>query len=168
MLATRTVLRNLHVSPKRTPLPWARSASGALSPRAFAQARCLCPAARKPFSTSTALLQAVAPFRNDTAPAFSPGAPAGGSFEIPVIDFASFLRSAPDDPHAKVRVANQLTDAFKKSGFVYLKGHGIATEQILDAFKAVRFLPPSVFLFALLTLGTIICSPPPSSICQCK
>ncbi|KDN53201.1 Clavaminate synthase-like protein [Tilletiaria anomala UBC 951] len=55
-------------------------------------------------------------------------------FQIPIIDFANFLQ--PQNILDKVQVADQLTQAFKASGFVYLKGHGISSGQIAKTFKA--------------------------------
>ena len=45
------------------------------------------------------------------------------SFSIPVIDFAKF-RSA-ESPEGRKQTAKDIVNAFKESGFVYLKNHGV-------------------------------------------
>ncbi|CDR98781.1 related to gibberellin 20-oxidase [Sporisorium scitamineum] len=60
-------------------------------------------------------------------------------FVIPVIDFSAFVR--PDATDAdRARTSQQLTQAFKSSGFAYLSNHGISTEQIDATFaKSAEF-----------------------------
>jgi hypothetical protein len=50
-------------------------------------------------------------------------ATAADDFIIPVINFEKF-RIATSDSEKKA-VANEIVSAFKKSGFIYLRGHGI-------------------------------------------
>ena len=51
------------------------------------------------------------------------------SFElIPIIDFQKFIDG---ENEAKVSVAKQILDAFQKSGFFYLKNHGI-NQKLVD------------------------------------
>ncbi|KAL3495154.1 hypothetical protein BJX62DRAFT_196187 [Aspergillus germanicus] len=52
---------------------------------------------------------------------------------IPIIDFAPFLNGTPADKHA---VAMSIVDAFKTSGFLYLKDHGIPPSIIARVFKS--------------------------------
>ncbi|KAL3472996.1 hypothetical protein BJX99DRAFT_234540 [Aspergillus californicus] len=56
---------------------------------------------------------------------------------IPIIDFAPFLNGTPADKHA---VAMSVVEAFKTSGFLYLKDHGIPPSVTLRVFKeSARF-----------------------------
>ncbi|KAJ0425466.1 hypothetical protein BJY00DRAFT_298535 [Aspergillus carlsbadensis] len=52
---------------------------------------------------------------------------------IPIIDFAPFLNGTPADKHA---VAISIVDAFKTSGFLYLKDHGIPPSIVARVFKS--------------------------------
>ncbi|KAL4785605.1 hypothetical protein BJX76DRAFT_366867 [Aspergillus varians] len=52
---------------------------------------------------------------------------------IPIINFAPFLNGTPADKHA---VAMSIVDAFKTSGFLYLKDHGIPPSMTLRVFKS--------------------------------
>ncbi|KAL4802227.1 hypothetical protein BDV18DRAFT_63762 [Aspergillus unguis] len=52
---------------------------------------------------------------------------------IPIIDFAPFLNGTPADKHA---VAMSIVDAFKSSGFLYLKDHGIPPSVTSRIFKS--------------------------------
>ncbi|KAL4795980.1 hypothetical protein BDV19DRAFT_361864 [Aspergillus venezuelensis] len=52
---------------------------------------------------------------------------------IPIIDFAPFLNGTPADKHA---VAMSIVEAFKSSGFLYLKDHGIPPFMTLRVFRA--------------------------------
>lgn len=52
---------------------------------------------------------------------------------IPIIDFAPFLNGTPADKHA---VAMSVVDAFKTSGFLYLKDHGIPPSVTTRVFKS--------------------------------
>jgi hypothetical protein len=45
------------------------------------------------------------------------------SFSIPVIDFSKF-RSASSREEKK-QTANEIVSAFKESGFIYIKNHGV-------------------------------------------
>ncbi|SJX64836.1 related to gibberellin 20-oxidase [Sporisorium reilianum f. sp. reilianum] len=60
-------------------------------------------------------------------------------FVIPVIDFSAFVR--PDATDAdRARTSQQLTQAFKSSGFAYLSNHGISAKQIDATFaKSAEF-----------------------------
>ncbi|KAJ5782470.1 Oxoglutarate/iron-dependent dioxygenase [Penicillium paradoxum] len=51
--------------------------------------------------------------------------------KIPLIDFGPFFTGTPSDKHA---VALAITEAFKTSGFVYLKSHGIPPSVVSDVF----------------------------------
>ncbi|KAJ6113089.1 hypothetical protein N7512_008413 [Penicillium capsulatum] len=56
---------------------------------------------------------------------------------IPMIDFGPFCRGTPSDKHA---VALSVTNAFKTSGFLYLKSHGIPPSVVSRAFaSSARF-----------------------------
>ncbi|TKY88700.1 hypothetical protein EX895_002331 [Sporisorium graminicola] len=60
-------------------------------------------------------------------------------FVIPVIDFSAFVRPEATDAD-RARTSQQLTQAFKSSGFAYLSNHGISTEQIDNTFaKSAEF-----------------------------
>ncbi|CEL03324.1 hypothetical protein ASPCAL04480 [Aspergillus calidoustus] len=52
---------------------------------------------------------------------------------IPIIDFAPFLNGTPADKHA---VAISIVGAFKTSGFLYLKDHGIPPSIVARVFKS--------------------------------
>ncbi|KAL4973144.1 hypothetical protein BDW66DRAFT_168835 [Aspergillus desertorum] len=52
---------------------------------------------------------------------------------IPIINFAPFLSGTPADKHA---VAMSIVDAFKTSGFLYLKDHGIPPSVTSRVFKS--------------------------------
>ncbi|KAL2838705.1 hypothetical protein BJY01DRAFT_257955 [Aspergillus pseudoustus] len=52
---------------------------------------------------------------------------------IPIIDFAPFLNGTPAEKHA---VAMSIVDAFKTSGFLYLKDHGIPPSIVARVFKS--------------------------------
>ncbi|RDW63020.1 isopenicillin N synthase family dioxygenase [Aspergillus mulundensis] len=52
---------------------------------------------------------------------------------IPIIDFGPFLNGTPADKHA---VAMAVVDAFKNSGFLYLKDHGIPPSVTSKVFKS--------------------------------
>ncbi|KKA17527.1 Uncharacterized protein T310_8533, partial [Rasamsonia emersonii CBS 393.64] len=56
---------------------------------------------------------------------------------IPIIDFEPFLTGSPSDKHA---VAVAMTNAFKTSGFLYLKNHGIPPSVVSEVFaSSARF-----------------------------
>ncbi|KAJ5893452.1 hypothetical protein N7495_005143 [Penicillium taxi] len=56
---------------------------------------------------------------------------------IPLIDFGPFFSGTPSDKHS---VALAITDAFKASGFVYLKSHGITPSVVSHVFaSSARF-----------------------------
>ncbi|KAL5343084.1 hypothetical protein BJX70DRAFT_354427 [Aspergillus crustosus] len=52
---------------------------------------------------------------------------------IPIVDFAPFLNGTPADKHA---VAISIVSAFKSSGFLYLKDHGIPPSVTTRVFKS--------------------------------
>ncbi|KAJ5246557.1 hypothetical protein N7468_001540 [Penicillium chermesinum] len=54
-------------------------------------------------------------------------------FVIPLIDFGPFFSGTPSDKHA---VALSVTTAFKTSGFLYLKNHGVPPSVVSQAFSA--------------------------------
>jgi len=51
---------------------------------------------------------------------------------MPLIDFGLFLHGSPS---AKQETANQISQAFKTSGFLYLQNHGVPTDEIATAFS---------------------------------
>ncbi len=54
-----------------------------------------------------------------------------------MIDFGAFLHG---DPTAKKAVAEQIAEAFKSSGFLYLQNHGVPEDQVSLAFsESARF-----------------------------
>ncbi|KAL1966832.1 hypothetical protein VTN77DRAFT_3797 [Rasamsonia byssochlamydoides] len=56
---------------------------------------------------------------------------------IPIIDFEPFLNRSPSDKHS---VAVAITNAFKTSGFLYLKNHGIPPSVVSEVFaSSARF-----------------------------
>ncbi|KAJ5746010.1 hypothetical protein N7520_011192 [Penicillium odoratum] len=52
---------------------------------------------------------------------------------IPLIDFGPFFSGTPSDKHA---VALSITNAFKTSGFIYLKAHGIPPSVVSRVFAS--------------------------------
>ncbi|KAJ5328386.1 hypothetical protein N7452_008776 [Penicillium brevicompactum] len=57
--------------------------------------------------------------------------------KIPLIDFGPFFTGTPSDKHA---VALSITEAFKTSGFLYLKSHGIPPSVVSRVFaSSARF-----------------------------
>lgn len=62
------------------------------------------------------------------------GSSSADQFSIPIIEFGDFLK--PSNIFDKLRVADELTTAFKQSGFVYLRGHGISSSQVARTFEA--------------------------------
>ncbi|KAJ7597288.1 hypothetical protein C8J56DRAFT_919687 [Mycena floridula] len=60
------------------------------------------------------------------------------SFTIPVINFNKFRSAA--SPSEKKQTADEIVNAFKASGFIYLAGHGIPTSTVESAFsKSAEF-----------------------------
>ncbi|KIX08281.1 uncharacterized protein Z518_02937 [Rhinocladiella mackenziei CBS 650.93] len=56
---------------------------------------------------------------------------------MPLIDFGAFLHG---DPTVRKATADQILNAFKTSGFLYLQNHGIPEDQVLLAFsESARF-----------------------------
>ncbi|KAK5085552.1 hypothetical protein LTR05_004837 [Lithohypha guttulata] len=51
---------------------------------------------------------------------------------MPVIDFGAFRTG---DPQQRQQVADQVVEAFKNSGFLYLKNHGIPKDQVQTVFR---------------------------------
>lgn len=51
-------------------------------------------------------------------------ASSSSSFKIPVIDFSKFQPEA--GPVAKQQTAEEIVTAFRESGFIYLRNHGIS------------------------------------------
>ncbi|KAF5393152.1 hypothetical protein D9757_001328 [Collybiopsis confluens] len=60
-------------------------------------------------------------------------ASAATDFRIPVINFANF-RAAKSDSEKK-ETANQIVDAFKTSGFIYVSDHGIPHDTVSSVFR---------------------------------
>ncbi|KAF2278268.1 thymine dioxygenase [Westerdykella ornata] len=54
---------------------------------------------------------------------------------IPVVDFSGFLHGTKEE---RSEVARQIDDAFRSVGFVYLKGHGVESKIIEDAFEVSK------------------------------
>ncbi|KAF3049254.1 hypothetical protein E8E11_009443 [Didymella keratinophila] len=62
---------------------------------------------------------------------------------IPIVDFDAY--SNPDCLHERVAVAKDIDNAFRSSGFVYLKNHGVSRERVEHCFAWGRkffALPP--------------------------
>jgi isopenicillin N synthase-like dioxygenase len=55
---------------------------------------------------------------------------------LPIFDFSAFRKGDAEEKHS---AANQIVDAFKKYGFVYLVNHGISPEQNQALFDWVGF-----------------------------
>jgi len=58
------------------------------------------------------------------------------AFRIPLIDFSKFREAA--SPAEKRQAADNVVQAFKDVGFVYLTGHGIPETTISTVFQKVR------------------------------
>jgi isopenicillin N synthase-like dioxygenase len=50
---------------------------------------------------------------------------------VPIIDFAPFLNG---DAAEKAQVAEELDEAFRNVGFVYLRNHGVEMERVERCF----------------------------------
>lgn len=57
------------------------------------------------------------------------------SFMIPVIDFSKFRRE--NGPRERQRTADEIVTAFRESGFIYLKNHGVSPSEL--AFRLALF-----------------------------
>jgi isopenicillin N synthase-like dioxygenase len=53
---------------------------------------------------------------------------------VPLIDFSKFQSKTPEDTR---QVADELFEAFKDSGFVYLQNHNLPQEVVDEAFAWV-------------------------------
>lgn len=64
------------------------------------------------------------------------------ALEIPLIDFSVFVRG---DEHTRRTVAQAILQGFQKAGFIYLRNHGIAKDDVKSAFaeSAKFFKRPS-------------------------
>ncbi|KAF9450140.1 Clavaminate synthase-like protein [Macrolepiota fuliginosa MF-IS2] len=60
-------------------------------------------------------------------------AASANSFKIPVIDFSKFRAEA--GPKEKQQTAEEVVTAFKESGFIYLRNHGISADTIQTTFQ---------------------------------
>jgi len=60
---------------------------------------------------------------------------ADSAFRIPVIDFSK-SRASDSEKH---QTAEKLVAAFKDSGFVYLRNHGIPEKTVTGVFERVRW-----------------------------
>ncbi|UZJ56447.1 hypothetical protein CBS101457_005767 [Exobasidium rhododendri] len=60
-----------------------------------------------------------------------------GTTNIPIIDFAPFLTSSTSDD-ARQEISRQVVQAFKTSGFIYLKNHGLSREEVSTVFEASK------------------------------
>lgn len=67
---------------------------------------------------------------------------------VPLVDFSPFLHG---DTVAKATVAQELDDAFRNVGFVYLRNHGVEMERVGKAFWWVSEL--HVFHFISRTMS---------------
>ncbi|KAL0573114.1 hypothetical protein V5O48_008836 [Marasmius crinis-equi] len=54
-------------------------------------------------------------------------------FRIPVIDFTKYRKASSSKE--KQETANEIVDAFKESGFIYVAGHGIPAETVSNVFQ---------------------------------
>lgn len=59
---------------------------------------------------------------------------------IPIVDFGQFLNGSQEE---KERVAREIDDAFRTSGFVYLRNHGVEKEVVEEAFEWVSSMHTS-------------------------
>lgn len=59
-------------------------------------------------------------------------------FRIPVVDFAKFRYAT--NQNDKQNTADEIVNAFKEVGFVYLKGHGISSHTVQNVFRKVLLL----------------------------
>jgi len=59
-----------------------------------------------------------------------------GSTSIPIIDFGQFLQYSGEDDLDRSKISRQVVQAFKTSGFIYLKNHGLSHEEVSKVFKA--------------------------------
>ncbi|CAK5275454.1 unnamed protein product, partial [Mycena citricolor] len=87
-------------------------------------------AAYLPFSRATMISLRASVFirLQGSARRFASEAPA---FRIPLVDFSKFRAGSPSEKKA---AANQIVSGFKESGFIYLRGHGISSAVIQNAF----------------------------------
>ncbi|KAJ5527290.1 hypothetical protein N7513_011449 [Penicillium frequentans] len=77
---------------------------------------------------------------------------------IPVIDFGPFFSGTPSDKHA---VALSITNAFKTSGFLYLKAHGIPPSIVSRVFtSSSRFFSRPQIWAGLPHSRTVVTSQP--------
>jgi isopenicillin N synthase-like dioxygenase len=60
-----------------------------------------------------------------------------GSTKIPIIDFAPFLQSSRSAA-VKQEISEQVVLAFKTSGFLYLKNHGLSRQEVARVFQASK------------------------------
>lgn len=61
------------------------------------------------------------------------------STNIPIIDFGPFLKpSSSLNSTSRQSISEQVVEAFKTSGFIYLKNHGISSKQIDQVFEASK------------------------------
>jgi len=75
---------------------------------------------------------------------------------IPIVDFDAY--SNPDCLHDRVAVAKDIDNAFRSSGFVYLKNHGVFKERVEQCFAWVRY--PSSHATASSILRALHVTPP--------
>ncbi len=63
----------------------------------------------------------------------------GNQASIPIVNFGKFLDGGEEE---KKQAAQEIDDAFRNAGFVYLKGHGVNKDLIKECFEWVswRFL----------------------------
>jgi hypothetical protein len=55
---------------------------------------------------------------------------------IPIVDFAPTTTGTQAE---KEHVAQQIDDAFRTAGFVYLKNHGVSRDKVAECFEWVSF-----------------------------
>ncbi|KAF1977268.1 thymine dioxygenase [Bimuria novae-zelandiae CBS 107.79] len=70
---------------------------------------------------------------------------------IPIVDFGAFLNGGKEEQE---RVAQQIDEAFRNVGFVYLKNHGVPKEKVEECFEWSK-------KFFALPLGTKMLAPHP-------
>ncbi len=89
-----------------------------------------------------------------------------GSTAIPVVDFEAWSQGSTDE---RRRIAQQLTDACRRVGFVYIVNHGVPSDMLEEAFLFARKpfeLPQEKKMLAPHPPG--LCPPPPPAGLDCS
>lgn len=82
---------------------------------------------------------------------FKPAQDNCNSTEIPLIDFAPFLNNQSDQS-SKIQTSNEILEAFKKYGFIYLYNIPISSEKVEKALEWVYKTQFSFFEIAGMNL----------------